>query len=115
MVAPGGACMVASGGACMVVLGGCTWLLLGGMRGCSGGACMVAPRGHAWNTMRYGDTIDERAVRILLECILVSEMKFHHYEEMTSHNFLTVQQLISTVMKYPRLRQEHLEVGSFLS
>ena len=27
--------------------------------------------GHAWDTMRYGDTINERAVRILLECILV--------------------------------------------
>ena len=62
----------------------------GGMRGCSG-ACMVArghawllpggrawllPGGHAslggaWDTTRYGDTINERAVRILLECILV--------------------------------------------
>ena len=28
-------------------------------------------RGHAWDTMRYGDTINERAVRILLECILL--------------------------------------------
>ena len=36
----------------------------GGMHGCSGG-------GHAWDTTRYGDTINERAVRILLECILV--------------------------------------------
>ena len=27
--------------------------------------------GNAWDTMRYGDTINERAVRILLECILV--------------------------------------------
>ena len=26
---------------------------------------------HAWNMTRYGDTINERAVRILLECILV--------------------------------------------
>ena len=32
---------------------------------------MVAPGGHAWDTTRYGDTINERAVRILLECILV--------------------------------------------
>ena len=24
-----------------------------------------------WDTMTYGDTINERAVRILLECILV--------------------------------------------
>ena len=92
----GGACMVAPRGACMVALGrgvcGClgghAWLLLGGMHGCSrgacmvalvgacvvapGGACVVAPRGRAWDTMRYGDTINERAVRILLECILVS-------------------------------------------
>ena len=95
----GGACMVAPGGvhgcsggmhgcsrgrawlpwgACMVALGGCAWLLRG--------ACMVAPGGHAWllqgghawllpggawDTMRYGDTVKERAVRILLECILV--------------------------------------------
>ena len=62
---------------------GCSW---GVMRGCSGGACMVAPGGcvvapggvhgcsqggHAWDMTRYGDTTDERAVRILLECILV--------------------------------------------
>ena len=37
----------------------------GGMRGCSGG--------HAWDTMRYGDTVNARAVRILLECILVNK------------------------------------------
>ena len=74
-------------GACVVALGGHAWLLQGGMHGCScggmrgcsgacvvapGGACVVAPRGCAWDTMRYGDTINERAVRILLECILVS-------------------------------------------
>ena len=47
----------------MVAPGGHAWLLQGGMHGCS--------RGHAWDTMRYGDTINERAVRILLECILV--------------------------------------------
>ena len=58
-----GGCMVALGGmhGC---LGGCAWLLWGG-------ACVVALRGHAWDTMRYGDTVNERAVRILLECILV--------------------------------------------
>ena len=28
--------------------------------------------GHAWDTTRYGDTVNERAVRILVECILVS-------------------------------------------
>ena len=84
------------GGACMIAPRGCVWLLLGGrcvvapgvacvvapgrggMHGCSGGACVVAARG-AWllpgggacDTTRYGDTINERAVRILLECILV--------------------------------------------
>ena len=31
----------------------------------------MAKGGHAWDTMRYGDAINERAVRILLECILV--------------------------------------------
>ena len=60
----------------------------GGMRGCSrgvcvaapgGGACMVAWGGHlwllrggpVWDTTTHGDTVNERAVRILLECILV--------------------------------------------
>ena len=75
-----GACMVALGG-----VGGCSgghvWLLWdGGMCGCSGGACVVALGGHAWllqggwhvwDTTRYGDTINEQVVRILLECILV--------------------------------------------
>ena len=101
MVAPGGGVRGCSGGrgACVVALGGHAWLLpggwgmhgcsqggvhgcsWGGMRGCSSGACMVAPRGHAWllpggghawDTTRYGYTINERAVRILLECILVT-------------------------------------------
>ena len=69
MVAPGGVRGCSGGhmwllrGACMVVPRRCAWLL-GGMRGCSGG-------GHVWDTMRYGDTVNERAVRILLECILV--------------------------------------------
>ena len=42
----------------MVAPGGHAWLLPGG--------------GGAWDTTRYGDTINERAVRILLECILVT-------------------------------------------
>ena len=59
-----GGCVVAPGGACMVAPGG--------MHGCSGGACVVAlGGGRAWDTTRYGDTVNERAVRILLECILV--------------------------------------------
>ena len=46
----------------------------GGMRGCSGGgghAWLLLGGGHGWDTTRYGDTINEQAVRILLECILV--------------------------------------------
>ena len=61
-----------SGGACMVARG--VWLLRGGgVRGCSGGVCVVASGGGgcAWDTTRYGNTVNERAVRILLECILV--------------------------------------------
>ena len=93
-----GACVVALGGmhgcsgGCVVAPRGHAWLLLGGghvwllwgacmvapggMHGCSG-ACMVAPGGmvasggHAWDTTRYGDTVNEWVVRILLECILV--------------------------------------------
>ena len=67
------------GGHAWLLQGGHAWLLQGGMCGCSGGAHVVAPgghawllqEGHAWDTTRYGDTINERAVRILLECILV--------------------------------------------
>ena len=58
----------------MIAPRGCAWMLQGGMRGCSRGACVVAPGGggYAWDMMRYGDTINERAVRILMEeCILV--------------------------------------------
>ena len=40
------------------------WLLPGG------GRAWLLPGG-AWDTTRYGDTINERAVRILLECIVV--------------------------------------------
>ena len=63
-----GACVVARG-AC-IVAGGHAWLL-GGVRGCwevcaCWGACMVA--GGVWIRR---DTDNERAVRILLECILV--------------------------------------------
>ena len=56
------------------------------MRGCSGEACVVAPGGAcvvapggggcAWDTTRYGDTINERVARILLECILVCSNLF---------------------------------------
>ena len=60
-----GVCMVALGGMHGCCQGGRAWLLLGGVHGCSGGGGM-------WDTTRYGDTINERAVRILLECILVT-------------------------------------------
>ena len=78
-----GACVVAPRRTCMVAPGR--------VHGCSGGhACVVAPGGacvvaagghagllggHAWDMTRYGDTINEWAVRILLECILVSFVK----------------------------------------
>ena len=79
----------------MVARGRHAWLLLGGMRGCSrggmhgcsqggmhgcsGGVCVVAPGGHAWLLpggvcVRYRDTVNELAVRILLECILVKSV-----------------------------------------
>ena len=86
----GGACMV-TGWASMVA-GGHAWLR-GGMRGCQGGmlgcwgACMVG--GHAWLLggcawLQGGmhriqrDTVNERAVRILLECILVLKVSKRH-------------------------------------
>ena len=75
MVAPRGACVVAPGGACLVAPGGACVVALGGMCGCSRGTCMVARgawllRGErAW--FLWWDTVNERAVRILLECILV--------------------------------------------
>ena len=52
VVAAWGVCMVAGRGTCMVA-GGCAWL----------------PRGGLHRIRR--DTVNERAVRILLECILV--------------------------------------------
>ena len=84
----GGCVCGCSWGVCMVAPEGHAWLLPGGMHGCSQGACVVAPRGacvvapggrawllpgggHAWDTMTHRDTVNERAVCILLECILV--------------------------------------------
>ena len=77
-----GACVVAlGGGACMVAPGGHAWLLWG--------TCVVAPGGgHVWDTMRYGDTINERAVLILLECILVI-VKIHFALPFASRVLLT--------------------------
>ena len=50
-------------GACMA--GGHVWQ--GGMHG--RGMCVVGVGGHVWQILR--DTVNERVVRILLECILV--------------------------------------------
>ena len=130
-----GQCMVAWGwgcawlmGAC-VVAGGCGWLL-GGMHGCWG-ACMVAG-GHAWwgACMVVGgmhgcegmcgcqggmcgirrDTVNERAVRILLECILVIQFKMiiiisfsNHilYTQMKMLHFLKFQKLLTLRTQNP--------------
>ena len=85
MVAPWGAWLVAPG-ACVVapeghvwLLGGHAWLLWEGHVWLLGGVCVVAlgevcgcSGGCAWYTTTHGDTVNELAVRILLECILVS-------------------------------------------
>ena len=63
---PGGPAWLLPGGHAWLLLGGHVWLLLGGMHGSSGVG------GHVWDMTRYGDTVNERAVRILLECILVT-------------------------------------------
>ena len=75
---PGGHAWLLPGGACMVAPGGHAWLLWG-VCGCSGGHVWLLLGGHAWllwgghvwDTTRYEDTVNEWAVRILLECILV--------------------------------------------
>ena len=88
-----GVCMVAGGcvvGACVVV---------GGMRGCQG-ACMVAEGGmHGWRGVCmvagggmhgiWRDTVNELAVLILLECILVMD----HLFKLHSKLFLQLSQL----------------------
>ena len=86
-----GACVVFSGGtwffrsdvhgfcweACMVFSGGHAWFFPGGMHGFFQGVCVVFSRGVCVVFSRVGmcrirrDTVNERAVRILLECILV--------------------------------------------
>ena len=71
VVALGGCAWLLQGGHAWLLQGGCAWLLWWGMRGCSGGHAWLLLGGHAWDTTRYGDTVNERAVRILLECILV--------------------------------------------
>ena len=95
----GSACMVAPGGhawllwgACMVALGGgMHGCYQGGMCGCSQGGCMVALGRGAWDMTRYGDTINERAVCILLECILVSNfiVSVHRFDWQSDRNMTT--------------------------
>ena len=78
----GGACVVAlggvhgcSGGACVVLFGGGACFYSGGIRGfIQGGMRGFIQGGHAWFFQFFRiqwDTVNERAVRILLECILV--------------------------------------------
>ena len=78
-----GACVVLFGGHAWFYLGGHAWFysggmcgfIRGGMRGFIQGACVVLFRGGAWFFQFFRiqwDTVNERAVRILLECILVS-------------------------------------------
>ena len=69
---PGGVWLF--GGACMVALGGMRGCLWGGIYGFSRGHVWLLLGGHKWDTTRYGDTINERVVRILLECILVTKV-----------------------------------------
>ena len=69
-----GACMVLFGGMCGFYSGGRAWFYLGGMGGFIRGACMVLFGGmHGFFSFFQiqWDTVNERAVCILLECILV--------------------------------------------
>ena len=58
---------------CVVLFGG-AWFYLGGRAWFFWGACKVFPGGHVWFFQFFRiqlDTVNERVVRILLECILV--------------------------------------------
>ena len=64
-------------GACMVLFGGCAWFYSGGMHGFIRG-------GHAWFFQFFQiqwDTVNERAVRILLECILVVNVLINYFNQ----------------------------------
>ena len=58
-----------SGGHVWLLRGKCTWLL-------RGRHVWLLLGGHAWDTTTYEDTVNARAVRTLLECILV-DLYFH--------------------------------------
>ena len=71
-----GACMLFSGGHACFFPGGMHAFFWGGMHAFFRGACVLFSGGHAcffWGRACFfsGDTVNERAVRILLECILV--------------------------------------------
>ena len=66
----GGCAWLLRGGACMVARGACV-VAQGGMCGCSWGGAWFFRGGPAW--FFPWDTVNERAVRILLECILVNK------------------------------------------
>ena len=73
-----GACVVLFGGHAWFYLGG-AWFYSGGMRGFIWGACVVLFGARAWFfqfSWIQSDTVNERAVRILLECILVRMIIF---------------------------------------
>ena len=74
---PGG-CMVFAGGHAWFFPGGCMVFARQGGAWFFWGACMVFPgRGGLWCVRRIRrDTVNERAVRILLECILVLVLFF---------------------------------------
>ena len=73
MVAPGGMHDCSGGHVCLL-WGRHAWLLRGGMCGCSGGGVRTIRR----------DTVNERAVRILLECILVVRKYFSRASDRNS-------------------------------
>ena len=59
-------------GACVVLFRGCAWFYLGGAGG------------HAWFFQFFRiqwDMVNERAVRILLECILVKKLDWHNAKQ----------------------------------
>ena len=74
MVAPGGHMCGCSRGACMAAPGGRAWLLGGPCMVLFGGCAWFYSGGCAWFFQFFRiqwDTVNERVVRILLECILV--------------------------------------------
>ena len=77
----GGHAWFSSGGPVWFYSGGPVWFYSGGMCGFIQGACMVLFRGgvHGFSVFQFfriqWDTVNERAVRILLECILVFEQE----------------------------------------